>query len=114
MAAHSRAPSAVSVASSSAASLSGAAAPSTASGSISSSASSAASASASAASASGSGGAGSVGGGVVSSKLTPEEEKEFREIFNLVDKDKGGSISKKELSSLMTTLGINADEVGAV
>src|SRR5690348_13523629 len=48
--------------------------------------------------------------GVINTRLTAEEEKEFREIFNLVDKDKGGSISKKELTELMNTLGINADE----
>jgi len=40
--------------------------------------------------------------------LTKEEEKEFREIFNLVDRDKGGSISKQELAQLMDTLAINA------
>jgi len=33
---------------------------------------------------------------------------EFREIFNLVDKDGSGSITKLELSELMETLGINA------
>ncbi len=68
-------------------------------------------AAAASAAAAGSGGGG--GGGTVvvgGTKLTAEEEKEFREIFNLVDKDKGGSISKKELSQLMQTLGINADE----
>ena len=32
-------------------------------------------------------------------KLTPEELAEFREIFNLVDKDGGGTISKEELAS---------------
>ncbi len=41
-------------------------------------------------------------------KLTPEEINEFREIFNLVDKDGGGSITKVELSELMDTLGIDA------
>ena len=42
------------------------------------------------------------------SGLTKQEISEFREIFDLVDKDKGGSISKEELSDLMDTLGINA------
>ena len=42
--------------------------------------------------------------------LTKEEEKEFREIFNLVDRDKGGSISKAELAQLMDTLAINASQ----
>lgn len=46
-------------------------------------------------------------GGVTLSK---EEEQEFREIFNLVDKDKGGSISQRELALLMETLGINASQ----
>ena len=41
-------------------------------------------------------------------KLTPEELAEFREIFNLVDKDGGGTISKEELGELMETLGIDA------
>ena len=46
-------------------------------------------------------------------KLTPEELAEFREIFNLVDKDGGGTISKEELGELMETLGIDAtpDEI---
>lgn len=43
--------------------------------------------------------------------LTKDEEKEFREIFNLVDRDKGGSISKQELAQLMDTLAINASQV---
>lgn len=43
--------------------------------------------------------------------LTKEEEAEFREIFNLVDRDGGGSISKQELGQLMDTLGIHATEV---
>jgi calmodulin len=42
--------------------------------------------------------------------LTREEEREFREIFNLVDRDGGGSISKSELQSLMKTLAINASQ----
>ena len=44
--------------------------------------------------------------------LTEGEVAEFREIFNLVDKDKGGSISKEELGELMDTLGISATHVG--
>ena len=39
--------------------------------------------------------------------LTEEERQEFREIFNLVDKDKGGSISNQELEELMETLGLS-------
>jgi len=41
-------------------------------------------------------------------RLSPEEIAEFREIFNLVDKDGGGSITKVELGDLMETLGIEA------
>ena len=40
--------------------------------------------------------------------LSNEELAEFREIFNLVDKDGGGTISKEELGELMETLGIDA------
>ncbi len=45
--------------------------------------------------------------------LTEEEISEFRDIFNLVDRDGGGSISNGELGELMETLGINAtaDEI---
>ena len=42
--------------------------------------------------------------------LSPQEEQEFREIFDLVDSDKGGTISKKELQQLMETLGIHASQ----
>jgi calmodulin len=38
--------------------------------------------------------------------LSDEELKEFKEIFNLVDTDQGGSISTEELGNLMETLGI--------
>mmetsp|Transcript_6389 Transcript_6389/g.13797 ORF Transcript_6389/g.13797 Transcript_6389/m.13797 type:complete len:152 (+) Transcript_6389:46-501(+) len=38
--------------------------------------------------------------------LSEEDLQEFREIFNLVDTDRGGSISVDELGSLMDTLGI--------
>lgn len=40
--------------------------------------------------------------------LTEEEISEFREIFNLVDRDGGGTITKEELGELMDTLGIDA------
>ena len=45
--------------------------------------------------------------------LTEEELREFREIFNLVDLDKGGSIDKSELLQLMTTLGLKPNRVRA-
>mmetsp|Transcript_47658 Transcript_47658/g.120771 ORF Transcript_47658/g.120771 Transcript_47658/m.120771 type:complete len:162 (+) Transcript_47658:92-577(+) len=38
--------------------------------------------------------------------LSDEDLQEFREIFNLVDTDKGGSIGTEELARLMETLGI--------
>jgi calmodulin len=44
------------------------------------------------------------------SGLSQAEIAEFREIFDLVDKDKGGSISSVELAELMNTLGINASQ----
>ena len=40
--------------------------------------------------------------------LSAEELAEFREIFNLVDRDGGGTITKEELGELMDTLGIDA------
>ena len=40
--------------------------------------------------------------------LTDSELAEFREIFNLVDRDGGGTITKEELGELMDTLGIDA------
>eukprot|EP01036_Dinobryon_divergens_P024109 gene24108-32526_t len=43
-------------------------------------------------------------------RLSHDEIAEFREIFNLVDKDGGGSISKVELGELMETLGIEATQ----
>lgn len=42
--------------------------------------------------------------------LTPAEVAELREIFQLVDKDGGGSISKTELGSLMAQLGIRCSQ----
>ena len=41
-----------------------------------------------------------------SSGLTEADVSEFREVFNLVDVDRGGSISCDELGVLMETLGI--------
>ena len=38
--------------------------------------------------------------------LNPPAHLRFREIFNLVDLDKGGTISKEELKQLMNTLGL--------
>jgi calmodulin len=43
-------------------------------------------------------------------QMSAEELAEFREIFDLVDKDKGGSISREELGELMDTLGIRASK----
>ena len=45
--------------------------------------------------------------------LSAEELQEFRELFDLVDLDHGGSISPDELGSLMETLGLkpNQDEL---
>ena len=39
--------------------------------------------------------------------LSKEEEEELRQIFNLVDVDRGGSISQEELSQLLETLGMH-------
>eukprot|EP00033_Pygsuia_biforma_P001676 GCRY01001880.1.p1 GENE.GCRY01001880.1~~GCRY01001880.1.p1 ORF type:complete len:153 (-),score=19.73 GCRY01001880.1:90-548(-) len=39
--------------------------------------------------------------------LTEEERAEFKEMFDLVDIDKGGTISKDELFELMISLGLN-------
>lgn len=48
--------------------------------------------------------------------LTLDELREFKELFNLVDEDKGGSISPQELGSLMETLGLkpNQEELDAM
>ncbi|KAI8811374.1 hypothetical protein BJ742DRAFT_139792 [Cladochytrium replicatum] len=40
-----------------------------------------------------------------------EELQELKEIFALVDKDHGGTISKEELAILMKTLGLRASKV---
>ena len=40
--------------------------------------------------------------------IPAETIAEFREIFNLVDRDGGGTITKEELGELMDTLGIDA------
>ena len=42
--------------------------------------------------------------------LSRDEVLEFREIFNLVDLDRGGSISIEELGSLMKTLGFKPSQ----
>jgi calmodulin len=43
--------------------------------------------------------------------LSPTEFRELQEIFSLVDKDGGGTISKDELELLMRTLGLRPTEV---
>jgi Ca2+-binding EF-hand superfamily protein len=42
----------------------------------------------------------------MSSELTQEELSEFRDIFNLADKESKGYIDKAQLTDLMETLGI--------
>ena len=42
--------------------------------------------------------------------LTEEELKEFKEIFDLVDEDGSGEITKEELGRLMVTLGLKPTE----
>lgn len=44
------------------------------------------------------------------SLVSPCSLPPFSQIFNLVDRDKGGSISKSELAQLMDTLAINASQ----
>ena len=48
--------------------------------------------------------------------LSEEEISEFREIFSLVDRDGGGSITGEELGELLDTLGIEAtmEEIDAM
>jgi calmodulin len=43
-------------------------------------------------------------------RLTEEERAEFKEIFDLVDEDRGGTISKHELKKLMDTLRLHPTE----
>merc|ERR1712000_86053 len=43
-------------------------------------------------------------------RLTDEERAEFKEIFDLVDEDKGGTISRNELKKLMETLRLHPSE----
>ena len=43
--------------------------------------------------------------------LSESELQELREIFSLVDKDGGGTISKEELGILMATLGLKTTKV---
>lgn len=46
----------------------------------------------------------------VQHRLTEEELAEFKEIFDLVDTDRGGSIQKSELRTLMETLRLKPTE----
>lgn len=48
---------------------------------------------------------------VASLNLTETELSEFRDIFNLIDRDGGGTISKEELRDLLETLNIKARPV---
>ena len=43
--------------------------------------------------------------------LTEQQLEEFREVFNLFDKDGGGTISASELGTVMRTLGQNPSEL---
>lgn len=43
-------------------------------------------------------------------RLTEQELREFKEIFDLVDRDGGGTISRDELQNLMDTLGVKPSE----
>jgi len=47
---------------------------------------------------------------VIHPGLSEAEVAEFQEIFNLVDVDHGGSISKDELRQLMHTLGLKPSQ----
>ena len=46
----------------------------------------------------------------MSSLLTPEQIEEYREAFNLFDKDSNGSISASELTTVMKSLGLSPSE----
>jgi calmodulin len=48
----------------------------------------------------------------MTSKVSEAEISEFREIFNLVDRNGSGSITKQELSDLLETLGLDTNEEG--
>lgn len=47
----------------------------------------------------------------VVASFSESELSEFREIFDLVDRDGGGTISKQELASLLETLGVGTSAV---
>mmetsp|Transcript_30289 Transcript_30289/g.77235 ORF Transcript_30289/g.77235 Transcript_30289/m.77235 type:complete len:155 (-) Transcript_30289:527-991(-) len=49
-------------------------------------------------------------------ELSPEEVAEFREIFDLMDKDHGGSLNAEEIKQLMDMLGmrVRPDELDAI
>ena len=44
--------------------------------------------------------------------LTEEEVAEFQDIFNLVDADNSGEISREELGELIATLGLKVGFLG--
>ncbi|KAK5773826.1 uncharacterized protein PWA37_003827 [Arxiozyma heterogenica] len=46
----------------------------------------------------------------MSSSLTPEQIEEYREAFNLFDRDNSGSISASELATVMKSLGLSPSE----
>ena len=48
----------------------------------------------------------------VANKLTEEEIADFQEAFSLFDEDDSGTITIKELGSVMTSLGQNSTEAG--
>ena len=43
-------------------------------------------------------------------KLSPEQLAEFKEAFSVFDKDGDGTISEKEIGTVMRTLGLNPTE----
>ena len=47
---------------------------------------------------------------MATAEVSDQEVQEFREIFNLVDRDGGGTIDTKELEQLMDLVGVNASE----
>lgn len=46
----------------------------------------------------------------MSSSLTPEQIEEYREAFDLFDKDNSGSISPSELATVMKSLGLTPND----